>query len=82
MGRIKTRLAKKNTEDLMEKYEEKFSTDFEENKRTVDELTKTQSKKLRNIIAGYATKLKKKTSGSCEWQRIKTILSLSEPSPS
>ncbi len=63
MGRIKTRLAKKNTEDLMEKYEEKFSTDFEENKRTVDELTKTQSKKLRNIIAGYATKLKKKTSG-------------------
>ncbi len=42
----------------MEKYSTRFDTDFEKNKQLVSELADVQSKKLRNIIAGYATRLK------------------------
>ena len=43
----------------MEKHGEKFDTDFEKNKLLVAEAADIPSKKLRNIIAGYATRLKK-----------------------
>lgn len=59
MGRIKTRLAKAITNDLMEKYGEEFTADFEKNKSIASaRMTKT-SKKIRNVIAGYATRIKK-----------------------
>ncbi len=37
----------------MEKYPDKFSTDFEKNKKALDEVGVTLSKKVRNLIAGY-----------------------------
>lgn len=43
----------------MEKHGEKFDTDFEKNKAMVTEAADIPSKKLRNIVAGYATRLKK-----------------------
>lgn len=59
MGRIKTRLAKAITNELMEKYGEEFTSNFEENKSIASvRMTKT-SKKIRNVIAGYATRIKK-----------------------
>jgi small subunit ribosomal protein S17e len=58
LGRIKTRPLKAITKELMEKYSTRFDTDFEKNKQLVSELADVQSKKLRNIIAGYATRLK------------------------
>ncbi|MBN1792073.1 30S ribosomal protein S17e [Candidatus Woesearchaeota archaeon] len=57
MGRIKTRKVKAVTMDLLEEHREKFGTDFDENKLKVSELTGVESKKLRNIIAGYLTRL-------------------------
>ena len=60
MGRIKTQLVKRVTNDLIEQNPDKFKKDFDENKVIVDELADVPSKKLRNIIAGYATRLTKK----------------------
>ncbi|MBW2990946.1 30S ribosomal protein S17e [Candidatus Woesearchaeota archaeon] len=57
MGRIKTRLVKAITHQLLEEHRDSFSTDYEENKLKVAELTGVKSKKLRNIMAGYATRI-------------------------
>ena len=44
---------------------DKFTPDFEKNKEVVSKMISTQSKKLRNIIAGYVTRLvKKETQGT------------------
>ena len=36
MGRIKTRIIKSKTKDIMERHGNKFSTDFETNKQAVE----------------------------------------------
>jgi len=59
MGRIKTTLIKRNTLKMFSLYKDKFTTDFVKNKLVVGELAEVQSKKLRNVIAGYVTRLKK-----------------------
>lgn len=59
MGRIKTRPIKAITMELLENYRDRFSTDYEENKLKVEQLTDVKSKKLRNIIAGYITRMMK-----------------------
>lgn len=58
MGRIKTKLIKRSATKLIKKH--KFSDDFNKNKKIVEEIKETKSKKLRNIIAGYLTRLVKK----------------------
>lgn len=60
MGRIKTKLAKRVTNQLIKAYAEKFTKDFDENKLVVQKLTTCTSNKLRNIIAGYVTRLMRK----------------------
>jgi small subunit ribosomal protein S17e len=60
MGRIKTSFIKKIARDLLEKNAEKFSTDFETNKKIVSQLVDINSKRIKNIVAGYITSLKKK----------------------
>ena len=57
MGKIKSKLIKRTAGELMKKGV-KFSESFEENKKI---LGKTMpSKKIRNQIAGFLTRLKKK----------------------
>lgn len=56
MGRIKSKLVKRTGHALL-KEENKFSDNFEENKKLLTGLT--PSKKIRNQIAGYITRLKK-----------------------
>ncbi len=53
LGQIKTRFIKSFGERLLEKYPDKFSANFEKNKKALDELGVTVSKKVRNLIAGY-----------------------------
>ncbi len=60
MGRIKTRLIKRVTRELVQTSRDELTTTFDENKRVVDTYVDAQSKKLRNMIAGYATRLKRK----------------------
>ena len=62
MGRIKTMLIKRNTREIMAKHGEEFTTDFNKNKRVLDANLTISSKKIRNVIAGYATRLKKNES--------------------
>jgi len=60
MGRIKTTLIKRKTKELYALHGEKFTADFEQNKMLTSQHVKVPSKKLRNTIAGYMTRLKRK----------------------
>ncbi len=60
MGRIKTALIKRVTKKLVKEHGDMLTTNFDENKKVVDEVAIVQSKKLRNVVAGYATRLTKK----------------------
>lgn len=57
MGRIKTTLIKRLTFELLDKHGDKFKDNFEENKKIVENYIDVPSKKLRNVIAGYVTRL-------------------------
>lgn len=46
-------------EKLYREHKEEFTTDFEKNKEIVKKYVDIPSKKLRNIVAGYITRLKK-----------------------
>ena len=59
MGRIKTSMIKSVTLKLYKNNKEKFKDNFEDNKLILKDLIQTESKKLRNIIAGYLTRLVK-----------------------
>jgi small subunit ribosomal protein S17e len=56
-GKVRTDLEKKIARELVERFPEKFTTDFENNKKLVESLTNISSKKLRNKVAGYITQL-------------------------
>jgi small subunit ribosomal protein S17e len=57
MGRIKTKSMKRITIELVDNHFEEFSDKFEDNKAIVEKYTDIPSKKLRNIITGYVTRL-------------------------
>jgi len=60
VGRIKTSFIKNLARDLLEKEPEKFSTDYKKNKEIIKQLLDIKSKRMRNIVAGYITSLKKR----------------------
>jgi len=57
MGRIKSKIVKRSSHLLM-KEDNIFSDKFDENKQLLKGLT--ESKKVRNQIAGYITRIKKR----------------------
>lgn len=57
MGRIKTQLIKRTTNQLLAKNPELFGVDFAANKEAVNKLISVYSSKLRNTVAGYLTRL-------------------------
>ena len=57
MGRIKTKLVKRATNKLVDKHRQDFKDNFEENKKLVSRFADISSTKIRNIIAGYVTRL-------------------------
>jgi len=60
MGRIKTALIKRITHELVDKYKKDCTPDFNHNKKVVSSHTDVQSKKIRNTIAGYVSRIMKK----------------------
>ena len=56
MGRIKSKLVKRTGRNLL-KEENKFNDNFEDNKKLLKDLT--PSKKIKNQVAGYITRVKK-----------------------
>lgn len=57
MGKVRTEQVKRIARELLDKYPSKFSTDFENNKKLVNEFTNISSIKLRNRVAGYTARL-------------------------
>jgi len=57
MGNIRTSFVKRIAKEMIETHENKFTTDFEDNKILVEDLSTVSSKHLRNKIAGYVTRL-------------------------
>ena len=58
MGKVRPSNIKILSRKLIISYGNKFSIDFEDNKRTLDELADMKSKPFRNRVAGYITRLK------------------------
>jgi len=56
LGKVKTEHIKRLAKELMERFPEKFSRDFNANKHTVDALTEGATTKVRNQVAGYITR--------------------------
>ena len=55
MGKVKTEHIKRLGKELMERFPDKFSSNFDDNKRVVDALTQGATTKVRNQVAGYIT---------------------------
>ncbi len=58
MGKVKTEQIKRVGKELMERFPNKFTTNFDENKRLVDSLTQGATTRVRNQVAGYITRTK------------------------
>ena len=58
MGKVKTEQIKRVGKELMERFPDRFTTNFDENKRLVDALTQGTTTRVRNQIAGYITRTK------------------------
>ena len=54
---MRTEQVKRIARELVERYPDKFTANFENNKKLVESLTNISSKKQRNRIAGYVTRL-------------------------
>jgi len=57
LGNVRSEKVKRIARELFTRYPEKFTADFEENKKLIATLANIPSKKLRNTIAGYVTRL-------------------------
>jgi len=56
MGNIRPFNIKHIARELVDDYGDKFNGDFDHNKKVVSELTDVQTKRLRNMLAGYVTR--------------------------
>ena len=57
MGRVRTKTIKRTARQIIEKYYNRLTLDFNINKRVVDEVAVVPTKRMRNKIAGYLTHL-------------------------
>ncbi|MBI2578585.1 MAG: 30S ribosomal protein S17e [Candidatus Aenigmarchaeota archaeon] len=60
MGNIMTSDIKGVSNDLLEKFPDRFSRDFEANKKILEELKLFESKIVRNKVAGYIARVAKR----------------------
>lgn len=60
MGRIKTTMIKRVGNKLVANHRASFRTTFEENKEIIPKYVEVPSKKLRNVLTGYVTRLMKR----------------------
>lgn len=57
---VRTKTVKKSARTIVEKYYPRLTLDFHTNKRIIDEIAITPSKRMRNKIAGFTTHLMKR----------------------
>jgi len=53
MGQTKNLAIKNMARNLVEKYPDRFTINYEKNKEEMDKILIAESKKIRNMIAGY-----------------------------
>jgi small subunit ribosomal protein S17e len=58
LGKVRPEHVKKIARELVELYPDRFNTDFQSNKESVESLAQISSRKIRNRIAGYITRLR------------------------
>ena len=58
MGRIKSTLVKRTAEKLLAEMPDSFTSDYEKDKKVLNNTM--PSKRIRNMIAGYIARLKKR----------------------
>ena len=61
MGRIKTVLVKRITKQLVSEHSNEFSEDYNKNKELLKKYANIKSSKMRNVIAGYVSRLIKQS---------------------
>jgi small subunit ribosomal protein S17e len=66
LGSIRPGYIKTAARILMQHYEEEFTTDFETNKRLVEQYTDVKTKQVRNRIAGYMVRLVRQRAADAE----------------
>ena len=57
MGQIKNLAIKNMARNLIEDFPDRFTTNYDKNKEEMDKLVTVESKKIRNMIAGYIVHL-------------------------
>jgi small subunit ribosomal protein S17e len=57
LGSVRTEQIKRTARELVRRFPDKFSNNFEENKHMVSMLTQGVTTKVRNEIAGYVTRI-------------------------
>ncbi|MCS7131530.1 MAG: 30S ribosomal protein S17e [Hadesarchaea archaeon] len=62
MGRVRQTFIKRAAEQLLQRYPELFSMDFNQNRQALEKLVNIPSKPLKNKVAGYITALVKQKS--------------------
>lgn len=56
MGNVRTEQIKRTAKELIRRFPEKFSANFENNKHSVNALVRGGTPKVKNQIAGYITR--------------------------
>jgi small subunit ribosomal protein S17e len=59
MGANKPVYIKRGAEEVLKRYGDRFTNDYDTNKKILEELLLIESMKLRNRIAGYITRKKR-----------------------
>merc|ERR1711965_764661 len=60
MGRVRNKTVKRASKNVIERYYQSLTMDFNTNKRKLDEVAMIPSKRLRNKIAGFTTHMMKR----------------------
>ncbi|MGD0804983.1 MAG: 30S ribosomal protein S17e [Candidatus Bathyarchaeia archaeon] len=68
MGKVRTEMVKRLSLELIEKYPKSFNTEFDQNKKFLTELNVGVSKKMKNKVAGYVTRVVKSDLMAVEYE--------------
>ncbi len=58
MGKVRIAAVKKSAREIIALHPDKFGTDYEANKKALEDVMDARTKRLRNRIVGYVTRLK------------------------
>jgi len=58
VGKVRIAAVKKVSRELIARYPDKFTTNYESNKTVLADLVDAKTKRLRNRVVGYVTRLK------------------------